>query len=407
MKIQIGVAALVALLFDYGECFYAIDPFGRRGMYNCIMQTDTGYTFVPTIRSHDGHAVYQAYDTSCVSMDLYMLYIKANKGWFMNDAPHVKYSCQVGGACPNHDFGQLAKNICEEGVINGNRYGVGTKIKMISKSPCDPVQAVPFPIDRSGTYCVLSNKEYNTLLEIYTFIPTMLKRNGKAVYQGYDNATCLPLNRYLYAHDSYDSKREWKLDNDLDIHNGTLGYVWGYINTCVEASWYDIYRDIDKNKYNLGHYIVSYLKKKDESRCIIRLQQSSFLLDKASSCVFSLTGGENYTFLPTTTVVEGETVYQGYDSNTCQPLSRYIYRQKLNGVEGYEWNLDSNLQHEGSRHASIPDFRGCTESAAVTYKGWDTYAELKKIESSICFRPVKAKALTLDESKECVLSVTG
>eukprot|EP01071_Lankesteria_metandrocarpae_P002728 Lankesteria_metandrocarpae@DN2505_c0_g1_i1.p1 len=62
-------------------------------------------------------------------------------------------------------------------------------------------------------------------------------------------------------------------------------------------------------------------------------------VDLAEPCMYSLTGWEDYTFLPTTNAMNGYPVYQAVDKNTCQGLNRFMYRWK----SGNGWYIDDFL----------------------------------------------------------------
>eukprot|EP01071_Lankesteria_metandrocarpae_P002273 Lankesteria_metandrocarpae@DN2203_c0_g1_i2.p1 len=70
-------------------------------------------------------------------------------------------------------------------------------------------------------------------------------------------------------------------------------------------------------------------------------------IDRSANCMYSLTGYENYILLPTIQRTNGNIVYQGYDSGTCQALNRFVYRW-YHGY--YEWLIDTDLL--GSAHSS-------------------------------------------------------
>eukprot|EP01071_Lankesteria_metandrocarpae_P009443 Lankesteria_metandrocarpae@DN5197_c2_g2_i1.p1 len=308
-------------------------------------------------------------------------------------------------------LGSLSGEVCAAATIESTHhsYKLGA-VETIAESPCFPRRSAPLPVDTSGTYCSVSYKMASTKVEEFTFLPTMLKRKGKAVYQGYDNETCEPLNRFMYAHGG-DRNREWQYDNDLNVDNGTLGHVYGEFSTCPDKfMWtFAIYTRIHQTEKSKKRLKPAYLERKRTSRCMMPVSTEAYTLDFKGSCFFSLTGAENYTFLPTGKQSHGATVYQGYDNSTCEPLNRYMYRRPKSG-NGYEWNLDEDLRGGGSL-ASLADFKGCTPSAQVNYSASGAKTVLTKIESSRCYFPYEAKALTLDlygdKSERCILKSTG
>eukprot|EP01071_Lankesteria_metandrocarpae_P007760 Lankesteria_metandrocarpae@DN4777_c0_g1_i2.p1 len=136
-------------------------------------------------------------------------------------------------------------------------------------------------------------------------------------------------------------------------------------------------------------------------------------IDKTHDCLFSITGYENFTLLPTTTTRYGHPVYQGVDNDTCEGLNRYLHRW-YNGY--YEWIIDDDTV--ASAHSSSggrlgylnPNFTGCVAETDVLFwhdGGHKNDSKLRKIEKSKCFTPgpVPTELLPIDTSHDCLFSI--
>eukprot|EP01071_Lankesteria_metandrocarpae_P010871 Lankesteria_metandrocarpae@DN5377_c0_g1_i1.p1 len=82
-------------------------------------------------------------------------------------------------------------------------------------------------------------------------------------------------------------------------------------------------------------------------------------------CFYDFGGYESYLLRPTTAAINGEVVYQGYDTTSCVPLNRYLYRWPSAGTTTYEWIIDNDLigssdSAGGGRVGYVPrDWTGC------------------------------------------------
>eukprot|EP01071_Lankesteria_metandrocarpae_P011434 Lankesteria_metandrocarpae@DN5444_c0_g2_i1.p1 len=378
------VTVLICLRFGYGDnlgnhSYSKPLPIDMHYKDNggCLMEVtgnDKTYWMIPTTEKKNGRTVYQGYTgDNCLSISRYIKYRT-------NESPRDKYKLDVALDGYN-GLGYVESDICTTSsqvkiARYDHGYDDGVVINKVDSSRCFPQQTEALPLDFSND-CVMAM----TLRETYTFLPTTVKRNGRTVFQAFDDS-CRALDRYL--HHSHNPHRypEWNFDRDLNPLTLNLGHL-PHFRTCVDTSDYVLVHILGmRYDQTIGH-----VTKIASSPCLPN-KATALPLDRSSDCLFSLSGYENYTFLPTTEVRAGSIVFQGFDNTTCTPLNRYIYRRTY-GDGHFEWNIDTDLQHAGYRLGYLnPDFVGCTSGADVIYQiefKPNNYARLNRIQSSPCF----------------------
>eukprot|EP01071_Lankesteria_metandrocarpae_P011638 Lankesteria_metandrocarpae@DN5457_c0_g3_i2.p1 len=340
------------------------------------------FTLLPTTEVMHGRTVYQGYNNvTCEPMRRFLYhYYNVNRfyEWNIDDDTDVSNDSASGGRLGYID--PYFTDACVKeavAVIYDNGHRRSSKIRSIETSKCLPttMTSIGLGIDASGK-CLM--KVTGGLVD-FTFLPTTEKRDGFPVFQGYDNTTCEPLNRYLHY-----GKGAWNYDDDLDIAEAwdRLGRLDPQFEVCPGRT--DTYGE---NGNHLGTF-----ESIPSSRCFLPVKADAEQLDASGKCLMKVTGGlVDFTFLPTTEKRDGFPVFQGYDNTTCEPLNRYLHYGK--GAWNYDDDLD--IAETWDRLGRLdPQFEVCPGRTDTYTENGNHLGTFESIPSSRCFLPVEAEAYT-------------
>eukprot|EP01071_Lankesteria_metandrocarpae_P009544 Lankesteria_metandrocarpae@DN5215_c0_g1_i2.p1 len=372
----------------YSPCFNPVDAeeLSVDITADCLMKVtgSENFTFLPTTtKSTDGNIVYQGFDeTTCHGLNRYLRHTSQYD--YVDDPKAVDGKAAVGYFQPEFTG---CPDTAQTYFIDGRER---SKLEAIPTSRCFPKRVdSPFPLDFSR----------DCLLEVtgpvnFTFLPTTKQKNHYTVFQGYD-ATCKPLNRYLYSGKNASGKDRWMFGDDLLI-GGTTGTIDPQFTQCPYLT----------QMYFSDGKLQGKAKKIAGSICFLLINVEELPLDKTMDCVIKVTGREELTFLPTTKKSsDGNTIYQGYDSS-CQRMNRYLVHWS-NAKGDVEWKYDDTIvEGKISNIGSIPDFTDCPKKTDITFIEDGVPGSIEMMESSICFKPVEDKLLPLDTHGECILKIT-
>eukprot|EP01071_Lankesteria_metandrocarpae_P008538 Lankesteria_metandrocarpae@DN4989_c2_g1_i1.p1 len=181
-----------------------------------------------------------------------------------------------------------------------------------------PTPATELPVDTSYS-CMF--RVYGA--EEYTLLPTTKMHNGRTVYQGVNNDTCEPINRYLFNL----QPRHWYIGEVLYSETSRIP-DYNLMEIC------DLWKSYPATAFGNGKLLGPIAS----SRCVRIYPKPAAKLpvDTSHPASFSVSGYEEYTLIPTTTKIYGQTVYQGIDKETCQPLNRYLFKNCISG----DWVID-------------------------------------------------------------------
>eukprot|EP01071_Lankesteria_metandrocarpae_P009545 Lankesteria_metandrocarpae@DN5215_c0_g1_i3.p1 len=348
-----------------------------------VTEGPVDFIFLPTAKKLGGFPVYQAYnEPTCQPLNRY-LYSKGGEWNFDDDTVEEKEGEKIGDVIPQF---KLCPALTTIRYKNKARYAKATGALASSSKCFTALDPKALPVDGLGK-CVMKV----TGVESFTFLPTTEKRDGFPVFQGVDS-TCLPLHRYLYRTGS-----NWNFDDDLVQADpgDRIGNIHPQFNLCTGASEMTF---VDGQEYGKLEKILT-------SPCFTASKVEELTVDKTMDCVIGVTGRENFTFLPTTVnSKDGYAMYQGYDSD-CQRMNRYLVHWS-NAKGDVEWKYDDTIvEGKISNIGSIPDFTDCPKKTDITFIEDGVPGSIEMMESSICFKAVKADALTLDFSVDKVFNV--
>eukprot|EP01071_Lankesteria_metandrocarpae_P011061 Lankesteria_metandrocarpae@DN5402_c2_g1_i4.p1 len=210
----------------------------------------------------------------------------------------------------------------------------------VSASILLPAAGLPIDTSYSCMFIVKGNEEY-------TLLPTMDISNGQTVYQGVDNDTCEPLNRYLYS-----VNENWYSSDTLQkIAESTRIKYNEYIDGC------DIWKAAPELPFGLNDAMT--IRTIVYSPCVKVLPKPAVRLavNHSRPCSFSVSGYEEYVLVPTTTSLFDFPVYQAVDKDTCEPLNRYLFNAHNTSTD---WYLDIDYRRyelEGERLSKYRSFK--------------------------------------------------
>eukprot|EP01071_Lankesteria_metandrocarpae_P001301 Lankesteria_metandrocarpae@DN1457_c1_g1_i1.p1 len=220
---------------------------------------------------------------------------------------------------------------------------------------------VPFTLDASKA---CHSYEFIDGEEKLVFFPTTTKMNNVPVFQGVQSDTCRPVNRFLYMQVAKKGDLLWTFDDEPKVKgryaaSSRTVLVWSPYEGCGGGGNLDYTTADGWRRVQIGPV--------KHHKCLTTMSQTAapvaavvvpkLQVDASSQCAINVTGVEAYTFLPTTTTINGHPVYQGFDNDTCDGLNRHLYHSA--GTEQWNFVHELNTAESGKKGYVSAYFEVC------------------------------------------------